>query len=159
MPTLAIGQVVEVEVQRVEVYGAFCRSGNQEILLLIPETSWIASFCSTRQFTAPGDRLVVKILHVDPLTGKTSATLRGMHPDPWPDGSLTPGREHLARVVRFVSEADRCGGAPGFLLELLPGAFVMLRALGRSLEPGERIRVVVRESDSRRRSVTVTLVD
>lgn len=115
------GQVVEVEVQTVAVFGAFCRSQDREVLLLIPETSWVASYCSCDQFTGPGDRHTVRILNVDPNSGQASATIRGLHPDPWADGSLAPGWEHLARVVRRVEAADRSGGRPGVLLELVPG--------------------------------------
>jgi hypothetical protein len=153
------GQVVEVEVQKVAVFGAFCRYQDQEVLLRIPETSWVASFCSCDQFTAPGDRLTVKILHVDPDPGQASATVTGLHPNPWADGRLAPGLEYLARVVRPVEAADRCGGRPGFLLELVPGSFVMLCDGGQSLRPGQQVRVVVRESDFSKRSVTVALCE
>jgi hypothetical protein len=151
------GQVVEVEVQKVAVFGAFCRCQDQEVLLLIPETSWVASYCSCDQFTAPGDRLLVKILHVDPSTGKASATIRGLHPDPWADGRLVPGLEYLARVVRHIAAADRCGHRPGFLLELMPGTFVVLCYGDQALQPRQQVRVVVRESDFSKRSVTVAL--
>src|SRR5262245_30155398 len=123
---LTAGEVVEVEVRAVAVFGLFCRHGEQEVLVLIPETSWVASFCSCEQFAAPGDRFTVKGLHVDTASGKVSASIKAMHLDPWPGGLLAPGTEHQARVVRFVESADRCGGRAGYLLELLPGAYVML---------------------------------
>ena len=50
---LATGQIVDVEVRSVAVFGLFCRGEEQEVLVLIPETSWVASFCSCQQFAAP----------------------------------------------------------------------------------------------------------
>lgn len=70
---LTTGQVVEVEVRTVAVFGVFCRHEDQEILVLIPEISWIASFSSCHQFAEPGDRWTVKIIHGDVGTGKISA--------------------------------------------------------------------------------------
>src|SRR5437868_4090530 len=120
---LATGQIIEVEVHTVAVFGLFCWYYGQEVLVLIPETSWVASFNSCDQFAAPGDRLFVKVLHVDVASGKVAASVIAVHPDPWPGGLLAPGTEHQARVVRFVESADRCGGGPGYLLELVPGAY------------------------------------
>jgi ribosomal protein S1 len=151
---LATGQIVEVEVQSVAVFGLFCRHDGQEVLVLIPETSWAASFCSCHQFAAPGDRLTVKVIHVDADSGKVSASVKAVHPDPWSGGLLAPGTEHRARVVRFVESADRCGGGAGFLLELVAGAFVMLCG-GPPLEKGQTITVTVVESDFSKRAVRV----
>ena len=151
---LATGQLVEVEVQTVAVFGLFCRHEEDEVLVQIPETSWVASYCSCQQFAAPGDRLTVKVTHVDVDTGKASASVKVVHPDPWPVGLLARGTEHQARVVRFVESADRCGG-PGYLLELLPGAYVMLCADGSPLEKDQSCCVVVLESDYPKRAVRV----
>jgi hypothetical protein len=152
---LASGQIVEVEVRAVAVFGLFCQYEEQEVLVLIPETSWVASYCSCQQFAAPGDRLTVKIIHVDAGRGKISASVKALHPDPWPGGLLTPGTEHRARVLRFVESADRCGDGPGYLLELLPGAYVMLCGGGPPLEVGEFCAVSVVGSDFSKRAVRV----
>jgi predicted RNA-binding protein with RPS1 domain len=152
---LATGQIVEVEVQTVAVFGLFCRHDGQEVLVLIPETSWVASYCSCHQFAAPGDRLTVKVIHVDAGSGKVSASVKALHPDPWPVRLLAPGTEHQARVVRFVESADRCGDGPGYLLELLPGAYVMLCGGGLPLEEGQTCAVTVVESDFSKRAVRV----
>src|SRR5258708_2533798 len=101
---LAVGEIVEVEVQTVAVFGVFCRFEVQEVLVLIPETSWIASFCSCHQFAEAGDRFAVKIKHVDLGTGKIAASIRELYPTPWETGQLAPGTEHRARVVRYVDK-------------------------------------------------------
>jgi hypothetical protein len=151
---LAVGQIVEVEVQAVAVFGLFCRYDGQQVLVLLPETSWAASYCSGHQFAEPGDRLTVKILHVDAERGKVLGSVKAVHPDPWLGGLLEPGNEHQARVVRRVEAADRCGGGAGYLLELVPGAYVVL-CDGSPLEKGHTCTVTVVASDHEKRAVRV----
>ena len=154
---VAAGDILDVEVQRAAVFGLFCRAGEQEVLVLIPETSWVASFCSCRQFAVPGDRLRVRVLRVDAESRQASASIKALHPDPWPSGRLAVGTAHQARVVRAIPNADRCGDGPGHLLELLPGAFVVL--CGRSpLVVGRLCLVRVVEADFFWRAVRVAPV-
>ena len=152
------GDILDVEVRSVAVFGLFCRAGDQELLVLIPEISWVASFCSCQQFAAEGDCFRVQVLHVDAERGKVSASIKAMHPDPWPSGRLAVDTIHQARVVRAIKSADRCGDGPGHLLELLPGAFVVLCGqppvvIGQSYP----VRVVA--SDFSRRAVRVALAE
>lgn len=155
---LEIGDVVDVEVESVEVFGIFCRHESQEMLVMIPETSWIASFCSCKQFTQPGDYLKVKIKRVDRESGKIAASMKDLHPNPWETDQLQTGNEHTARIVRHVPEADRCNNGPGHLIELLPGAYAMLCANGLSFQTGQRCTVTIVKSDPIRHAVQVTIV-
>jgi len=155
---LAPGDILEVEVRTVAVFGLFCRAGEQEVLVLIPEISWVASFSSCLQFAAPGDRFRVRVLHADAESGKLSAGIKAMHPDPWPTGRLEPGTVHEARVVRRIENADRCGGGSGHLLELLPGAYVVLCGT-HQLASGQSCQVRVVASEFIQRSVQVVLVN
>ncbi len=129
------------------------------MLILIPEISWIASFSSCQQFAEPGDRFSAKITHVDQHTGKIAATLKGQHPNPWESGQLAINTEHQARVVRYVDKADRCNDAPGYLIELLPGAYAMLCADGLSLKQNQLCTVTICESDSLKYSVKVIVTE
>lgn len=156
---LEIGNIVEVEVQSVEVFGIFCRHESQEILVLIPETSWIASFCSCEQFTQPGDYLKVKIKHVDRESGKIAASIKDLHSNPWETDQLKAGNEHVARVIRCVREADRCNDGPGYLIEVLPGAYAMMCANGLKFQVGQQCIVTIEKSDPTTHAVQVTIVD
>src|SRR4029078_11311877 len=122
----------------------------------IPDISWVASFCSCEQFTEPGDRISVKIINVDARTGTLAASIKALYPDPWMSGELVPGAEYEGRVVRFVERADRCMDQGCFLIEMLPGAFVMLCASGRTLDVGQRIKVAIQESYFSKRAVRVS---
>jgi predicted RNA-binding protein with RPS1 domain len=150
---LAVGQIVEVEVTKSEVFGLFCHYQGDELLVLIPEISWTASFCSCKQVAVPGDRITVKIIHTDSASGKISASMKAIYPDPWADGRLVAGNRYDARVVRRVEQADRCDNRPGYLMELFPGAYAMWCAEGVSLESNQRCEVVIQEANFSRRSV------
>jgi predicted RNA-binding protein with RPS1 domain len=152
------GDILDVEVRSVAVFGLFCSAGEQEVLVLIPETSWVASYCSCLQFAAEGDRFRVQVLHADAASGKVSASLKAIHPDPWPSGRLAVGTMLQARVVRAIESADRCGNGPGNLLELLPGAFVVLCGES-SVVVGQSCPVRVVASDFSRRDVRVALAE
>lgn len=154
---LKVGDVVNVEVTNVQVFGIFCRHPNDEMLVLIPETSWIASSCSCDQFAQPGDSLTVKILHIDVESGKTAATIKGRHPNPWETEELNVGQRHLARIVRYVEKSDRCNDRPAYLLELVPGAFTMLCDTQQALTPGDHVSVTIQSSDPQKLAVEVSL--
>ena len=154
---LEIGDVVDAEVTNVQVFGIFCRHRDEDLLVLIPETSWIASASSCKQFAQPGDKLTVKILHVDSESRKIAATIKGRHPDPWETDQLDAGRRYTARVVRRVEKSDRCNDQPAFLIELLPGAFTMLCQTQKSFAPGDQVAVIIRSSDPRKRAVEVAI--
>ena len=152
-----MGGTLLPEVTNVQVFGVFCRHHDQDLLVRIPETSWIASASSCQQFAQPGDTLTVKILHVDSESGKIAATIKGRHPDPWETDQLDAGCRYTARVVRRVEKSDRCNDQPAFLIELLPGAFAMLCQTQRSFAPGDQVAVIIRSSDPRKRAVEVAL--
>ncbi len=161
-PTLKPGDVVKAVVRKTAVFGLFCECGPHEILVLIPEISWIPSFASCEQAAAVGDELEVKIVHVDRDRNKIAGSIKALHPesDPWHGAwQLGIGDVLEATVVRWVEQADRCGGAGGYLLALRPAALVMLcgQESGR-FSRGERVAVRVSAIDARQGKVTVALV-
>ena len=149
-------------VRQTAVFGLFCEYRKYEILVLIPELSWIPSFASCEQVAAVGDELVVKIIHIDRQRNKIAGSLIAIHPesDPWHGTwQLGVGDVLEATVVRWVEKADRCGDAGGYLLALRPAALVMLcgEEAGR-FRSGETVTVRVTAIDARQRKVTVALV-
>ena len=158
--TLQIGQTVDVIVKSVRTYGLFCvHDENTELLVLIPETSWTASYCSCEQFADVGDHITVKILHIEEDTGKIAASVRHRFPDPWATDTFQPGRSFTATVARHVDSADRCGNGPGCLLELVPGAFVMLCTPGYDLTPGDTCDVTITDVKPDAHAVSVSLAN
>jgi len=153
-----VRNTIDAVVTDVRVFGVFCEYECVPMLVRIVDLSWIASFNSTQQFAQPGDKLRVKILYVDSKTGSVIVSLKDRHPNPWETDQLKIGTEHSATVVRYVERADRCGNQPAYLLELLPGAYVMLRVVEElSWKPGNRINVAITSSNFESRSVSVKL--
>lgn len=152
---LAIGDTVTAEVTSPQVFGVFCRHASNDILVVIPETSWIASFNSCLQFAQEGDQLTVKIKNVDTPTGVIAASVKALYPNPWETGDITVGANYDARVVRFVEAADRCNDKSAYLIELLPGAYAMLPARDHNLSQGQVVAVRILAADLRQSSVVV----
>jgi hypothetical protein len=155
------GDVVQAVVRKTAVFGLFCEYGRHEILVLIPEISWIPSFASCEQVAAVGDHLEVKIVHIDRERNKIAGSLRALHPesDPWHGAwQLGVGDVLDATVVRWVVKADRCGDTGGYLLALRPAALVMLCGQeGGRFKSGDRVAVRV-TAIARQGKVTVALV-
>ena len=152
------GEIVEGRVKKAAVFGLFCEVGDSEFLVLIPDLSWIASFCSAELFAAPGDSIRAKILAVDEESNKVAASVRAMHPDPWKQKVLSKGEIHQGRVYRHVPCADRCDGKPGYLIEVVPGAFAMLCHWHKPLEIGRDCEVEIVDSSYEARAVKLRQV-
>jgi len=152
-------RIVEAIVEHVAVFGIFLRHEEDEILVLIPEVSWIACFCSCRQFAAPGDRLRVRVLGKNPQKDQFWGSIKQLSPDPWTSSRLKIGTTHRVRVFRHVENADRCDGRPGFLVEFEPGVYAMLCAGERSPVVNEfcDVRIVASSNDGR--GIRIELVD
>jgi len=161
-PTLNTGDVVRAVVRKTAVFGLFCEYATHEILVLIPEISWIPSFANCQQVAAVGDELEIRIIHIDRERNKIAGSLVALHPesDPWHGAwQLGVGDVLEATVVRWVEKADRCGDAGWYLLALRPAALVMLcgQEAGR-FKNGDTVAVKVTSLDARSRQVTVGLV-
>ena len=153
------GEIVQVEVASTHAFGLFCHRESEQVLVVIPETSWIASFNSCEQFADPGDRFNVVILNVDQGSGRIAGSIRQAAPNPWKAGSFRVGQVCEARVARFVPRADRCGDQPAYLVELLPGAYAMLCASGITLTKGQLCQVLIQSVDQSRSAVSVILAE
>lgn len=161
--TLKIGDVVTVQVRRTEVFGLFCDYQSHEILVLIPDISWIPSVNSCNNFAEVGDTLDVKILNIDRERNRIAGSLRAVHPenDPWSGAwQINVGDVFNAKVVRWVERTHRCGDAGGFLLALRPGAFVMLcDQKANRFSQGGTCTVRITSIDTHRHAISVGLIE
>jgi predicted RNA-binding protein with RPS1 domain len=136
------GDIIEIEIESVHGFGFFGRHEGYSVLVPVPETSWIASCCSCKQFAAPGDSVRVKILYVNQEERKARASIKALYSDPWQDpNKLVAGSTVQATIVRRVENADRCGGQPGYLVAIEPGAYAMLCDPRANRKPGDKCSV------------------
>ena len=150
------GKIVDVVVTSVQVFGLFCRyDGDTDLLVLIPEISWTASFCSCKQIADVGDTITVVILRVDEPTGKVSASIKQRFKNPWNSDALDVGKTYTANVIRHVQIADRCDCGPAYLLEIVPGAFAMLCTSESIMVPGDTCDVTITKSNPDAKAITI----
>ena len=149
--------IIKVTVKRPEVFGLFCEYNGNEVLLLIPETSWVASYCSCVQYAQKGDILKVEVIAVDEETKKYSISVRSMYPDPWEDNSFEVGKTYKAKIIRYVTEADRLNDTSGYLVELIPGSFAMLDSEGQTFEENEDCEVIITHKAEEKKALKIKL--
>jgi ribosomal protein S1 len=158
---LNAGDIVRAKAKHIAVFGIFCTYREHEILMPIPEVSWIPCFASCAQVAAVDDEMDIKILHHDKERNKIAGSIRAIHPesDPWTGHwKLRVGDVYEATVVRWVEKADRCGDQGGYLLALRTAALVMLCGHGAGeFASGDKCAVVITLVDDHRRKVIVEL--
>ncbi len=156
------GDIVDVVVKRKEVYGLFCQFHEYEILVLITDISWIASFCSCEQVADVGDKLRIKITGIDYEHNRIGGSIKQLYPEnnPW-DGSwnIHEGMTIRAKVKRYVKKADRCEDKPGYFVELKPGSCAMLCDSGKDLRINTLINVIITKIDLNKRAVEIELAE
>ncbi len=159
---LTPGEVVRAVVRKTAVFGLFCEYNGHEILVRIPEISWIPSFASCDEVATVGDEFDVKIVHLDRGRNQIDGSIRAVHPEnnPWDENwRLAVGDVLDATVIRWVEKADRCGGVGGYLIALRPAALVMLCGFeeGR-FQSGDSCAVRVATIDPFHQKVIVALL-
>ncbi len=153
-----IDEVITIEIVSVQVYGLFGKYQDYSILVRIPDTSWIASYCSCEQIASPGDFVKVKILHIDSKDKKASASIRAIYPDPWENPKkLIRNSKIEGTIIRYVKNADRCNGKPGYLVSIEPGAYAMLCDTGTKMKTGDKCWIILSDVISDKRAVEIKL--
>jgi len=109
------GAVLTGRVASVREFGAFVDfGGNVQGLLHVSEMSW-SRVSEPSEIVKPGDEITVKVLRVEPETGRIALGLKQLAPDPWDkvQQNYEVGQVRVGRVTR-VAEF-------GAFVELEPG--------------------------------------
>ena len=88
---MLLNRIIEVTVESPQVFGLFCKYKGKEMLLLIPGTSWVASYNSTFQFAQKGDRPKVKVIYYSEEKDLYAISIRSLYPNPSENESLKVG--------------------------------------------------------------------
>ena len=154
---IQVGQKITVTVTKVAEFGVFCQWKEKTVLIVIPETSWIASYNSCLQFTSPGDTHEVLITGINSTGSDLSASIRALYPNPWLQNSLAYGTIHRAKIVRSVEQSDRCNNCAAYLVEIMPGTYAMLCDEEFALQKDDFCSVVITESTPEKYSIKLAL--
>jgi small subunit ribosomal protein S1 len=165
---LTPGLVVKGKVVALKDYGAFVDLGGVEGMLHVSEIAF-ARVTRASDVLAVGQEVEVQILRIekseDPKRGdRISLSLKSLAKDPWEEvpTRFAPGSRSAGKVVRVESF--------GAFVELAPGIEGLLHiselAQGKAVhhareiaKVGQALEVVVRELDSERRRISLTLAD
>lgn len=114
LQNLQEGQVITGEVKNLTEYGAFVDLGGMDGLLHITDMSW-GRLGHPSELLKVGQEVNVRILKVDPESGKVSLGLKQLGKDPWEglETKLPIGSRHRGRVVNLADY--------GAFVELEPG--------------------------------------
>lgn len=158
------GAILTGRVASVLDFGAFVDlGGGIQGLLHVSEMSW-SRIDTPNEVVAPGDRITVKVLRVDPATEKISLGLKQLLDDPWSTvaatykvGQVLPGR--VIRVAEF-----------GAFVELGPGIEALAHAStfphtgrqgdwAKSVPVGTTGAFEIRSIDTAQKRIGVALVE
>ncbi len=82
MSRLQVGQIVEGTVKRIVEFGVFVDFNGVDALIPRSEISW-HRMARAEDYLKPGETIRVKIIDVEPTTGKVTLSRRKLEPDPW----------------------------------------------------------------------------
>ncbi len=159
---LAEGQVRRGVVRNVMDFGAFVDLGGVDGLLHVSEMSFRRGRLNANEFVKTGDVLDVKILKIDPDTGKISLSLKqALGQDPWQDAETkyAPGTQVTGRVTRvenFGAFLEVEEGLEG-LLPVSEMSWQRIRHPSDIVKEGDTVRVAVLQVDPANRRVSFSM--
>ncbi|MDB5298162.1 MAG: ribosomal protein [Phycisphaerales bacterium] len=157
---LEAGQMRKGTVRSVMDFGAFVDLGGADGLIHVSEMSHRRGV-KPSDFVKEGDVVDVKILKIDPETGKIGLSLKGAMPDPWTGienryavGSQVTGR--VAKVENFGAFIEVEEGIEG-LLPVSEISYQRIRHPSDVVKVGDTIKLTVIRLDPATRKLTFSL--
>ena len=151
------GQIVDAEVVNIVEFGAFLKIGDVNAMLHRSELSWSVKNPIVNDYLSVGEKIRVKISSIDKKHKKMSVSLREVSGNPWDTLELEVGAIVEVPIVNktkfglFVGDPD---GIQGLLHKNdLAWLHDEQTQLMESLQPGERIKVVVERIDKSARKI------
>ncbi|MDI6871296.1 MAG: bifunctional 4-hydroxy-3-methylbut-2-enyl diphosphate reductase/30S ribosomal protein S1 [Bacillota bacterium] len=157
---LEVGAVVPGVVRRLTNFGAFVDLGGVEGLLHVSEIAW-DRVRHPSEALSEGQEIKVKILKVDPASGRVSLGLKQTLPDPWlaAAGKYSPGQVvpgEVVRVVDFGAFVRLEEGIEGLVhvSQLAPGR---VEKPSDVVKPGQKVDVKVLHVDPERKRISLSI--
>ncbi|MGE5552622.1 MAG: bifunctional 4-hydroxy-3-methylbut-2-enyl diphosphate reductase/30S ribosomal protein S1 [Betaproteobacteria bacterium] len=157
---LQVSAVVPGVVRRLTNFGAFVDIGGIEGLLHVSELSW-GRVKHPSEVLAEGDEINVKILRVDPETGRVSLGLKQTLPDPWSEAAAKyrPGQivsGEVVRVVDFGAFVRLEDGLEG-LVHISQLAQGRVERASDAVKPGQQVEVKVLHVDPEKKRLSLSI--
>ena len=157
---LAPGQVREGVVRKLMDFGAFVDLGGVDGLIHISQLSW-QRVNHPKDVLQEGQRLEVKVLKVDPQSGKIGLGLRDLLDDPWADVStkFPPTSTHRGRVIKilqFGALVELDSGVSG-LVHISELAHKHVRRVTEVVSEGQEVDVAVLSIDNEKRRIALSI--
>ena len=157
---LEVGQMRQGTVRSVMDFGAFVDLGGADGLIHVSEMSHRRGV-KPSDFVKEGDVVDVKIIKMDPATGKISLSLKQAMPDPWAGienrytvGTLVTGR--VAKVEAFGAFIEVEEGIEG-LLPVSEMSYQRIRHPSDVVKAGDTIKLTVIRMDPAAKKLTFSL--
>jgi small subunit ribosomal protein S1 len=157
---LAVGQMRKGTVRSVMDFGAFVDLGGVDGLIHVSEMSHRRGV-KPSDFVKPGDVVDVKVMKMDPASGKISLSLKQAMPDPWTgiEGRYTIGTQvtgRVAKVENFGAFVEVEEGIEG-LLPVSEISYTRIRHPGDVVKVGDTIKLSVIKLDPGAKKLTFSL--
>ena len=157
---ITAGQMRQGTVRSVMDFGAFVDLGGADGLIHVSEMSHRRGV-KPSDFVKEGDLVDVKIIKIDPATGKISLSLKQAMPDPWTGiesryatGTLVTGR--VAKVESFGAFIEVEEGIEG-LLPVSEMSYQRIRHPSDVVKVGDTIKLTVLRVEPTARKLTFSL--
>lgn len=162
MAELAEGQIRRGVVRNVMDFGAFVDLGGVDGLLHVSEMSFRRGRLNANEFVKTGDVMDVKIVKIDPETGKISLSLKqALGQDPWQEAETkyAPGTQVTGRVTRVESFGAFIEVEEGLegLLPVSEISWQRIRHPSDVVKEGDTVRVAVLQVDPGNRRISFSL--
>lgn len=157
---LAPGQVREGVVRKLMDFGAFVDLGGVDGLIHISQMSW-QRVNHPKDVLQEGQRLDVKVLKIDPDTGKIGLGLRELLDDPWADVTtkFTPQSSHrgrVAKILQFGALVELDSGVSG-LVHISELSHKHVKRVTEVVSEGQDVDVVVLSVDNEKRRIALSM--
>lgn len=158
--SLEPGSVIEGTVQRIAPFGVFVNVGGVDGLVHVSELAW-HHVDNPEEVVHPGDTVRVRVLKVDPDSGRVSLSMKEAQPSPWEQSlaNLEAG-DVVEGVVRRLVDF-------GAFVEIRPGVEGLVHVSQIShqrvdkpwdvLEEGQSVRVKVLSVEPERKRISLSI--
>lgn len=153
------GALLDGTVKKVTSFGAFVDLGGVDGLVHVSELAW-DRVVNPEDVVTPGLKVRVKVLSIDPETGKIALSMREAGPDPWdeietrfPVSSSTTGV--ISRVEPYGAFVKLAPGIEGLVHVSEMTWLGRVRHAGDVVKVGDSVKVVVLDIDRERKRIAL----